>query len=119
MIKPPISELLKKVDNRYTLVIATAKRARMINNGAQPLVETKSDKDVTIAIAEIKEGKIKYRYTQKGETSRQNEDNTGETVEKAESHEIINETEDEPVYVSNGADQDESITNNGPEDADI
>ncbi|HAA25624.1 MAG TPA: DNA-directed RNA polymerase subunit omega, partial [Ruminiclostridium sp.] len=23
MIKPPISELLKKVDNRYTLVIAT------------------------------------------------------------------------------------------------
>ena len=30
----------------------------MLNNGAQPLVEIKSDKDVTIAIEEIKEGKL-------------------------------------------------------------
>jgi DNA-directed RNA polymerase subunit omega len=64
MIKPPISELLKKVDNRYTLVIATAKRARMLTNGAQPLAVTKSNKDVTIAITEIKEGKIKYLHSQ-------------------------------------------------------
>jgi DNA-directed RNA polymerase subunit omega len=73
MIKPPISELLKKVDNRYTLVIATAKRARMLTNGAQPLAVTKSNKDVTIAITEIKEGKIKYRYARKGENSKQSE----------------------------------------------
>ena len=28
MVKPSVAELLEKVDNRYTLVLATAKRAR-------------------------------------------------------------------------------------------
>ena len=30
MVKPSVQELLKKVDNRYRLVIVTAKRARQI-----------------------------------------------------------------------------------------
>jgi len=119
MIKPPISELLKKVDNRYTLVIATAKRARMLTNGAQPLVATKSDKDVTIAITEIKEGKIKYRYTRKGENSKPNENETGETVEKAELNGSINESGHEYEYVSDEIQQDETPKNNEPEDDDI
>ncbi len=61
MIQPPVSELLKKVENRYTLVNVTAKRARMLTSGAQPLSVTKSDKDVTIAIQEINESKVRYR----------------------------------------------------------
>ncbi|NLM28665.1 MAG: DNA-directed RNA polymerase subunit omega [Clostridiaceae bacterium] len=119
MIKPPISELLKKVDNRYTLVIATAKRARMLNNGAQPLVEIKSDKDVTIAIEEIKEGKVKYRYTRKGEASKPEENKTVEFAENAESHETINENNNELEYISNEAEQEETKTDNEPEGADI
>jgi DNA-directed RNA polymerase subunit omega len=65
MIKPPVVELLKKAEDRYTLVIATAKRARMLTNGSQPLAVTKSDKDVTIAIQEIYEGKVRCRRTKK------------------------------------------------------
>lgn len=61
MIQPPVSELLKKVENRYTLVNVTAKRARMLTSGAQPLSVTKTDKDVTIAIQEINESKVRYR----------------------------------------------------------
>jgi DNA-directed RNA polymerase subunit omega len=61
LIQPPVSELLKKVENRYTLVNVTAKRARMLTSGAQPLSVTKSDKDVTIAIQEINESKVRYR----------------------------------------------------------
>ena len=61
MIQPPVSELLKKVENRYILVNITAKRARMLTNGAQPLSVAKTDKDVTIAIQEINEGKVRYR----------------------------------------------------------
>ena len=33
MVKPTVKELLEKVDNRYELVIATAKRARQISSG--------------------------------------------------------------------------------------
>lgn len=118
MIKPPISELHKKVDNRYTLVIATAKRARMLTNGAQPLAETKTDKDVTIAIEEIKEGKIKYRYTRKGEkNSKTIEYETGETPEKAELNEPLNENkhENEPGE----AQPSEPQKTNKPETVDI
>ena len=35
MVKPSVSELLKKADNRYELVIATARRARQIAAGAE------------------------------------------------------------------------------------
>lgn len=60
MIYPAMSSLLKKVDSRYTLVIAAAKRARMLTNGAKKLTSHQSTKDVTIAINEIDEGKVTY-----------------------------------------------------------
>ncbi|NLX76102.1 MAG: DNA-directed RNA polymerase subunit omega [Clostridiaceae bacterium] len=61
MIKPSIAELLDKIENRYVLVNVTAKRARMLNEGAQPLTAKTFDKDVATAINEINEGKIRYK----------------------------------------------------------
>ncbi|HEY8499953.1 MAG TPA: DNA-directed RNA polymerase subunit omega [Clostridia bacterium] len=119
MIRPPISELLKKVDNRYTLVIATAKRARMLTNGAQPLAVTKSNKDVTIAITEIKEGKIKYRYNRKGENSKQNENETGKNLEKTDLNEPLDEDKHEYEDASDEIQQYKIPKNNEPETADI
>jgi DNA-directed RNA polymerase subunit omega len=55
-----MDELLEKVDNRYTLVVETAKRARQLVDGAPKLSKASVDKPVTIAIREIYEGKIKY-----------------------------------------------------------
>ncbi|NLY43585.1 MAG: DNA-directed RNA polymerase subunit omega [Clostridiaceae bacterium] len=60
MIYPPINKLIEKVDSRYTLVVVTAKRARMVAQGAPKLVDINSDKPVTIAVNEIAEGKITY-----------------------------------------------------------
>lgn len=60
MLKPPINELLKKVDSRYTLVIATAKRARQLIAGDEKLIGIESNKPVTIATNEIFEDKISY-----------------------------------------------------------
>jgi len=60
MIYPSIDSLLKKADSRYTLVIAAAKRARQLMDGAPKLVDSKSNKPVTIALEEIDEGKVKY-----------------------------------------------------------
>ena len=56
--KPGIVELSKKVDCRYTLVIEAAKRARQLVAGAQPLVEPKDMKPVTLAIREVADGKL-------------------------------------------------------------
>ncbi|GAA0124219.1 DNA-directed RNA polymerase subunit omega [Clostridium sp. CTA-19] len=53
MINPSIVDLLNKVENRYSLVVATSKRARQIIDGSEPLIETESTKPVTIAIKEI------------------------------------------------------------------
>ena len=39
MIYPPINELLKTVDCRYTLVVETAKRARQLVSGDPQLTE--------------------------------------------------------------------------------
>ena len=44
---------------RYSIVMATAKRARQIIGGEEPLVEIKQDKPLSIAIEELVEGKIK------------------------------------------------------------
>ena len=59
MVKPTVAELLEKVDDRYTLVIATAKRARQILSGSAPLVETDDVAAVSIAADEIEDGKVK------------------------------------------------------------
>ena len=66
MINPSIVDLLKKVDNRYSLVVATSKRARQIIEGQSPLVQVDSTKPVTIAIHEIYEGAIVAITTQEG-----------------------------------------------------
>lgn len=60
MLNPPIEEVLKKGDSRYSLVMLTSKRARQIIDGADPLIETDSKRPVSIAMEEIAEGKVTY-----------------------------------------------------------
>ncbi|MBQ3079595.1 MAG: DNA-directed RNA polymerase subunit omega [Clostridia bacterium] len=60
MIEPPIGDLLKRVDCRYTLAVEAAKRARQLIQGSQPLYDTKENKPLTIAIEEIHRGLITY-----------------------------------------------------------
>ena len=60
IVEPTIVELCEKVDCRYTLVVETAKRARALVGGAQPLIDTKETKPIVIAIDEIHRGLIGY-----------------------------------------------------------
>ncbi|MDO4740736.1 MAG: DNA-directed RNA polymerase subunit omega [Eubacteriales bacterium] len=64
MIKPPIGDLLRRVDCRYTLAVEASKRAREIIGGAQPLLDTKETKPLAIAIEEINRGLITYVRTE-------------------------------------------------------
>jgi len=72
MIHPSYVELMEKVNenvevgeepvvnSRYTIVAATAKRARQIIDGAEPLIKyTKGEKPLSIAVNELNEGAIK------------------------------------------------------------
>jgi DNA-directed RNA polymerase subunit omega len=66
MISPSIVSLLDKVDNRYSLVVVTAKRARQLIDGEKALVDIDSTKPVTVAIIEIDDGKITYESLKAG-----------------------------------------------------
>lgn len=52
MIYPEIASLMKEFDSRYSLVVATSKRARQLSKSGD------CDKAVTIAIKEISEGYV-------------------------------------------------------------
>lgn len=57
MLNPDLRDLLKNHTSRYSLVIATAKRAREISERAEEEHEIMTEKPVSLAINEIVEGK--------------------------------------------------------------
>ena len=60
MINPSVVDLLKKVEDRYSLVIVTSKRARQLIDGSKQLVDVDSKKALTIAINEVNDGAVGY-----------------------------------------------------------
>ena len=81
IVKPTVTELLKKAKNRYELVIATSKRARQIAMGDEVLTNVKEESPVTLAANEIAEGKVTIiRDDEETEGNESNiEDETNET----------------------------------------
>jgi DNA-directed RNA polymerase subunit omega len=71
MLHPSYTDLMKVVNSevepgeqpvvnsRYSIVLATAKRARQLINGATPLVEVESKKPLSIAVEELYQSKVK------------------------------------------------------------
>ena len=47
------------VNSRYSIVLATAKRARQIIDGAKPLAKAPCNKPLSQAVQEFYEGKVK------------------------------------------------------------
>ena len=79
MIHPSYTELMKVVNSevepgevpvvnsRYSIVMATSKRARQIIAGEEPLVPAKGRKPLSIAVDELNQGKIKIMVDEKEE----------------------------------------------------
>lgn len=71
MLHPSYSDLMKVVNSevepgeapvvnsRYSIVMATSKRARQIIAGEEPLIDAKGEKPLSIAVEELNQGKIK------------------------------------------------------------
>lgn len=60
MLNPSNRQILREGESKYTMVMVVAKRARQIVEGSKPLVNTKSNKPVTIALEELLEDKIEF-----------------------------------------------------------
>ena len=58
MARVTVEDCLKKVDNRFDLVLLSSKRARQLMEGADPLVPTERDKNTVVALREISEGLV-------------------------------------------------------------
>ncbi|NPA72425.1 MAG: DNA-directed RNA polymerase subunit omega [Gammaproteobacteria bacterium] len=58
MARVTVEDCLDQVENRFELVILTAKRARQIANGAEPTVEWDNDKPTVVALRELAAGTI-------------------------------------------------------------
>ena len=71
MLTPSYSELMDvikasdkldpRVASRYTVVLAAAKRARQLTEGAEPLTYAPTDRAVSIAVKEMNEGKLRIK----------------------------------------------------------
>lgn len=71
MLHPSYSDLMKVVNSdveigeapvvnsRYSIVMATSKRARQIISGEDPLVDGDVQKPLSLAVEELNQGKIK------------------------------------------------------------
>jgi DNA-directed RNA polymerase subunit omega len=59
LISLPVDFDKNKIDGRYRLVVAVAKRARMLFQGAMPKITSKSKKMTTIALEEIVSDSVK------------------------------------------------------------
>jgi DNA-directed RNA polymerase subunit omega len=70
MAFPSLEHALNKVSNRYLLVVLAAKRARQLNRGAAPRVETRHKKPTSTSMEEIASAKVEYRVKDEGETAK-------------------------------------------------
>ena len=105
MIHPSYTELIQAINNnaeeddntmmlnsRYSLVLATSKRARQLIAGAEPLVSgTSGKKPLAIAIDELYKGQVKIVAT--GE---ENEEETKATASAVTDEAVTEETSETP-----------------------
>ena len=92
MLHPSYTDLMKVVNaeveegetpvvnSRYSIVLATSKRARQIIGGEEPLVDGEGKKALSIAIEELNNGKVKIMADDSAEET---EEVVEEAVEEA------------------------------------
>ena len=110
MLRPSYSELMdsinesklvdSKITSRYTIVLAAAKRARQIINGAPPLTYAPTDRAVSIAIKEMSEGKLMIQVEEDMEIYTSGATNIfkyPELSDKQSAHEIITAFEEKQL----------------------
>jgi DNA-directed RNA polymerase subunit omega len=73
-------KLIEGFDSNYRYILVAARRARQLQGGAPPVIETGSRKPCRIAQDEIKAGKVKWMIP---EAPKSPVDTAAETLDKA------------------------------------
>ena len=91
MLHPSYSDLMSKVNSeveigeapvvnsRYSIVLATARRARQIIDGVEPLVKGKCPKPLSVAVEELEQSKIHILSEEEAEALRHQEETETES----------------------------------------
>lgn len=58
MSRITVEDCLRKVSNRFELVMLASKRARQLFKGAKPLIDSEN-REVVVALREIADGKVR------------------------------------------------------------
>ena len=58
MARVTVEDCLSQVENRFELVLVSAKRARQLANGAEPTLAWDNDKPTVMALRELAESSI-------------------------------------------------------------
>ena len=82
-------ENYEKVESRYSIVIAAAKRARQLTDGAPARMPVTVNKVLSTAVSELYNGKV---HLIKPESDMVSEEETAETAETEEATEASEET---------------------------
>ncbi|MEW5693188.1 MAG: DNA-directed RNA polymerase subunit omega [Candidatus Hydrogenedentota bacterium] len=67
-MRATLENLQDKIPNKYKLCLVAARRAKMITNGAPPLLFTKNIKPTTIALEEILNKKVTIKEGKKSKS---------------------------------------------------
>ena len=66
MKQPSLDILMQRVDSKYSLVVAAAKRARVLMENPEQEEVAKGVKPVSVALEEIAQGKLILERTREG-----------------------------------------------------
>ncbi len=104
MLRPSYAELMEvlnresdgdnAITSRYTIVIAAAKRARQIIDGADSMTNMKKGKPLSIAVDELYQGKIKIVKGAVNEDTEDIYDGSSEFTDAEPSEALYFENED-------------------------
>lgn len=62
MARITVEDSLRTAKNRFALVILTAKRARQLLKGSQPLAERKNNREIVTALREIADAQVVFSH---------------------------------------------------------
>ncbi|MEM7402642.1 MAG: DNA-directed RNA polymerase subunit omega [Myxococcota bacterium] len=60
MARVTVEDCLRKVDNRFALVLLAATRSRQLMRGSRPLVESHKNNEQVVALREVAAGKLRF-----------------------------------------------------------
>lgn len=107
MLHPSYADLIKVVNSgveegedpvvssRYSIVMATSKRARQIIAGDEELVDGKGKKPLSVAVEELNQGKIRILTDEGGEETAEVSETEGEQAPEAEGMQTADATDGE------------------------